>query len=471
MGGRDPHRRGRAGLSRRQMLSQAGGGFGMLALAGLLGDRDTQAASVSAGPLTPKSPHHTPRAKSVIWLFMEGGPSGFDLFDHKPDLVRHQGKRLDDVNAFFGNPGAVMPSPYKFQRHGQCGQWVCDRLPHLAKCVDDIAFLRSCHAESNSHAPAMYQMNTGSTRPGFPSAGAWATYGLGSENQNLPGFVVLPKENGIKGGPQNWGAGFLPGAHQGTLVRAGASPILNLKRSADLSDAQQRSQLDLERALNEEHRKGRPGEGDLEARIASFELAYRMQFEATEAADLSRESAETKQLYGVGDKATNDYGTKLLLARRLVERGVRFVQCYPDEQWDAHDDLRDNHDKCCMLTDKPIAGLLTDLKRRGLLDSTLVVWGGEFGRLPVSEKGKGRDHNPHGFLTWMAGGGVKGGVCHGATDELGYKIASDPVSVPDLHATILHALGLDHRKLTYLHNGRRFRLTDVSGDPIAPILA
>jgi len=381
----------------------------MLALASLLSGQSAQ-ADERLNPLAPKQPHHKPRAQAVIWLFMEGGPSGFDLFDYKPALAKNRGRRLDGVNAFFGSPGPVMPSPYSFKQHGQSGMWVCDQLPHLANCVDDIAFIRSCHAESNSHAPAMYQMNTGSARPGFPSAGAWTTYGLGSENQNMPGFVVMPKETGIKGGALNWGAGFLPGAYQGTLFRSGGSPILNLNRAADLTDSQQRAQLDFARALNEEHLKLRSGEGDLEARIASFELAYRMQFETTEAADLSRETNETKRLYGVGEGESNNFGTKLLLARRLVEHGVRFIQCYPSEQWDAHDDLKSNHDKGCALTDKPIAGLLIDLKRRGLLESTLVIWGGEFGRLPVSEKGKGRDHNPHGFLTWMAGGGIKGGV-------------------------------------------------------------
>ena len=458
------------GSSRRDFLKSAGNGFGMLALASLFASSEAKADALLS-PLNPKSSHHAPRAKSVIWLFMEGGPSGFDLFDPKPQLKNMVGKKIDGVTAFFGNPGGVMPSPYEFKQHGKSGMWVCDRYPHIAQCVDDIAFIRSCHCDSNSHAPAMYQMNTGSTRTGFPSAGAWTTYGLGSENQNLPGFVVMPKQEGIKGGAQNWGSGFLPGSYQGTLFRSGRNPILNLNRSPDISDVQQRAQLDIERALNEDHLRQHPGEGDLDARIASFELAYRMQFEASDAVDLSKETEETKRLYGIGEKESNDYGTKLLMARRLVERGVRFIQCYPSEQWDAHDNLQTNHDSCCGLTDKPIAGLLTDLKRRGLLDSTLLIWGGEFGRLPITQKGKGRDHNPHGFLTWMAGGGVKGGITYGETDEMGYKAVDKPVSVPDLHATILHTLGLDHKKLTYLHNGRRFRLTDVSGEVLSPILA
>jgi Protein of unknown function (DUF1501) len=458
------------GVSRRNLLKRAGGGFGMLALAALLDSVSTAKADEALSPLWPKRPDFPARAKSVIWLFMEGGPSGFDLFDYKPGLEKMAGKRIAGVNAFFGSPGPVLPSPYTFKQYGQSGMWVCDRMPNVARCVDDIAFIRSCHADSNSHAPAMYQMNTGSTRPGFPSAGAWAAYGLGSENQNLPGFVVMPKQDGIKGGAGNWGSGFLPGAFQGTLFRSGENPILNLKRAPGITDQEQRSQLDLARSLNEEHLASHAAESDLEARIASFELAYRMQFEATEAVDISKESEETRNLYGIGEKESNDYGSKLLMARRLVERGVRFIQCYPSEQWDAHDDLKANHDKGCALTDKPIAGLLTDLKRRGLLDSTLVIWGGEFGRLPVSEKGKGRDHNPHGFLTWMAGGGIKGGVTYGATDDLGFYAVDNPVSIPDLHATILHAMGLDHLKLTYLHNGRRFRLTDVSGEVLTPIL-
>ena len=457
--------------SRRSMLRTMGQGFGTLALAALLKDKGLLADDRAKSPLAVKAPSFKPRAKSVIWLFMEGGPSGIDLFDPKPALDKNDGKKLDGFAPFFGNPGPLMRSPYTFKQYGQSGMWVSDRLPHIAECVDDIALLKAVHAESNSHAPAMYQMNTGYIRPGFPSTGAWTTYGLGSENQNLPGFVVMPQQKGIKGGALNWGAGFLPGAYQGTIFRSGDSPILNLKRAGDVSDKQQRAQLDLAAALNDEHLKQNPGEGDLEARIASFELAYKMQFEAADAVNLSKESKETTELYGLDNPATKDYGTKLLMARRLIERGVRFVQCYPEDQWDAHADLKDNHDKQCKMTDKPIAGLLKDLKRRGLLDSTLVVWGGEFGRLPISEKGKGRDHNPHGFVTWMAGGGTKGGTQYGETDEFGYKTVSNPVSVPDLHATILHTLGLDHRRLTYLHNGRRFRLTDVSGEVIEKILA
>ena len=455
-------------MTRRQMLSRCGSGMGTLALASLL--KNAGLLGDSANPMTPRFGHHLGKAKSVIWLFMEGGPSGLDLFDPKPDLQANHGKELPGVDPFFGSPGPLMASPYSFKQYGQSGTWVANVLPHLAECVDDIALLKAVHCDSNSHAPAMYQMNTGYTRPGFPSAGAWTTYGLGSETENLPGFVVLPKQNGIKGGALNWGSGFLPGAYQGTLFNPGGTPILNLDRAKNVSDTQQRAQLDLARAFNEKHLQRHPTESDLEARIASFELAYRMQFEATDAVDLSQESQETRELYGIEEDQTHDFGSKLLMARRLVERGVRFVQAYPNEQWDAHQNLKENHDTCCGMTDRAIAGLIKDLKRRGLFDSTLIVWGGEFGRLPVSEKGVGRDHNPYGFLMWMAGAGVKGGDSYGETDEIGYKGVSGRVSVPDIHATILHQLGLDHEKLTYNHNGRPFRLTDVSGYPIDRIL-
>ena len=455
--------------SRRQFLQTAGSGFGTLALASLLGRNQLLAAP--ANPMQARLSRFAPRAKSVIWLFQEGGPSGFDLFDYKPELQRSHGKQLPGVDPFFGNPGPIMRSPYAFKQYGQSGAWVSEAMPWTAHCVDDIAFVKACHADSNSHAPAMYQMNTGYTRPGFPSAGAWTTYGLGSENEDLPGFVVMPKAEGVKGGALNWGAGFLPGAFQGTLFNGGDNPILNLKRAKGSTTESQRAQLDLLRDFNETHFQQRPSEGDLEARIASFELAYRMQFSASDVVNLRNEDDATRELYGINSPRTRDYGTKLLLARRLVERGVRFVQAYPNDQWDAHKDLKDNHDTLCGMTDRPVAALLMDLKRRGLLDQTLVVWGGEFGRLPVSEKGVGRDHNPYGFLMWMAGGGIKGGTSYGETDEIGYKPASNSVSIPDLHATILHLMGLDHERLTYQHNGRAFRLTDVSGEVIKSLLA
>jgi hypothetical protein len=441
--------------TRRDFLSSAGGGLGMLALGSLLDAQE----------------HFAPRAKSVIWLFMEGGPSGFDLFDYKPELQRNAGKRVDGIETFFGNPGPLLRSPYSFRRYGQSGATVCEKYSTLAQCVDDIAFLKSCWAESNNHGPAMYQINTGLPRVGFPSVGAWVTYGLGSENRNLPGFVVLGNSRGAKGGPANWGSGFLPSSYQGTLFRASGTPILNLDPPRDVSPERQRSMLDAAAALNRQHLESHGGDGELDARIQSFEMAYRMQMAAKELVDFSGETPETRKLYGLDVPVSRPFGEKCLLARRLVERGVRFVQAYINDEWDAHDDIRKNHDARCAESDVPIAGLLRDLKRRGLLETTLVVWGGEFGRMPVSEKGQGRDHNPHGFLMWMAGGGVRGGVSYGETDEIGYKAAEKPVSVHDVHATILHLLGMDHKRLTYLHNGRRYRLTDVEGEVLNPILS
>ncbi len=458
--------------NRRDFLRRAGAGFGSLALASLLDEQGLLAADEAAGaqksPLVPRPGHFPAKARSVIWLFMEGGPSGFDLFDPKPELTRRHGQRVGNIQTHFGNPGPLLKSPYKFQQYGESGAWFCEKYATLAGCADDIAFIKSVHADSNNHAPAMYQMNTGSIRPGFPCTGAWVTYGLGSENQNLPGFLVLPPGVG-KGGAANWGAGFLPGTFQGTLLRGSGQAILNLNKPDGVSPDDQRAMLDLAGKFNAEHAAAHSGEADLLARIEAFELAYRMQMEAPEVVDLAGETAETKALYGVDQK--NSFGVKCLLARRLVERGVRFVQVYSNDEWDAHGNIVNNHNARCQETDVPIAGLLKDLKRRGLLDSTLVVWGGEFGRMPVSEGGNGRDHNPHGFLMWMAGGGIRGGTSYGETDEIGYQAAVDPVSVPDIHATILHQLGLDHERLTYKHNGRQFRLTDVAGSVLTKILA
>ena len=453
--------------NRRDFLKRAGAGFGLTALTALLAEQAAADSPLSADPLMPRPPHFRPRAKSVIWLYMEGGPSGFDLFDPKPELQKRHGQRVAGIQTHFGNPGPLLRSPYSFQRYGQSGAWVCEKYATLAQHVDDIAFVKSMVTESANHAPAMYQMNTGVPQPGLPSAGAWVNYGLGSENRNLPGFLVMAPGVG-KGGPANWGSGFLPGSYQGTLLRSGGQPILNLGRPGDVSREQQRDMLDLARDFNKEHASQRPGESDLLARIESFELAYRMQMEAPDAVDLSKETARTKKLYGI-DRG-NTFGTKCLLARRFIERGVRFVQVYSNDEWDAHGSIKDNHDARCAETDVPIAGLLADLKARGLLDETLVIWGGEFGRMPVSEGGQGRDHNPHGFLVWLAGAGVKGGTSYGETDEIGYKAAVNPVTVNDLHATVLHLLGLDHERLTYAHNGRRFRLTDVAGNVLHKII-
>jgi hypothetical protein len=464
--------------SRREFLARAGAGFGLLGLAGLLGT-DRLLGAADSNPLSVRAPHFAPRARSVIWLFMNGGPSGFDLFDPKPELQRRHGQKLDGtghkIDAFFGNPGPLLKSPFEFQRHGQCGQPVADVFPEIARHVDKLAFLKSCFAESNNHTPALLQMNTGVVRVGLPSAGAWTTYGLGSANQNLPGYVVMYDPRGAPiGGAPLWSSGFLPGGFQGTVFRSGPSPILNLTRPADLSAEAQRRQLDLLRGFNEAHAAERPGDAELQARIASYELAYNMQMAAPDAVDLNGETDSTRRLYGLDEPRTRAYGTQLLLARRLVERGVRFVQLYhggANDIWDAHDDIEKNHRARAAEIDRPIAALLTDLEARGLLDETLVIWGGEFGRLPVSQGGKGRDHNPSGFLIWMAGGGIKGGVSVGQTDDFGHKAVDSPISVHDLHATVLHLLGLDHKRLTYLHNGRRFRLTDVAGELIRPILA
>jgi hypothetical protein len=457
--------------TRRQFLARAGGGLGLLTLADLLrtpvaADEEPPGSTAYAT----RPPHFAPKARAVIWLFMEGAPSAVDLFDPKPELDKSHGKRIA-IDVFNGNPGPLMRSPFAFRRHGQSGAWVCEKYPHVARHVDDIAFVRSCFTESNDHVPALYQMNTGVARAGLPTAGAWVTYGLGSGNRNLPGFVVLGNTQGIKGGPLNWSAGFLPTTYQGTLFRSQGSPILNLRRPQGVAAEDQRAQLDLLAELNGRHLRGHGGEPDLGARIQSFELAYRMQAEAGNLADFSREDRATHGLYGLDRDACRSFGGKCLLARRLVERGVRFVQVYSDGEWDAHSDLAGNHAGHCAATDVPIHGLLADLKRRGLFDSTLVIWGGEFGRMPVSQGGSGRDHNPRGFLVWMAGAGIRGGASHGETDEIGYRAAADPVTVHDLHATMLHLLGIDHKRLTYLHNGRRYRLTDVAGNVLTKILA
>ncbi len=467
-----------APLGRRDFLRQAGGGFGAIAAAWLLQNDQIRAAE-REGPLAPRPPHFPARAKSVIYLFMHGGPSHLETFDPKPDLQRLAGQPLPSSFGPVATRRRVASNPLlgtkrSFKRCGESGVEVSDFLPNLAECADEMAVIRSCWADSVNHPQAVYQMNTGSILMGKPSLGSWVGYGLGTENQDLPAFVVLPDPTGgIKGGPPAYGAGFLPAAHQGTLVRSGSSPILDLEPPPGRSREAQRRTLDLIGKLNAQHLETRSGDSELSARIHTYELAYRMQSAAPEAVDLSRESAETHRLYGLDRQETADFGARCLLARRLVERGVRFVQLYSGDVngWDAHDDVEANHSKMCLRTDKPIAGLLKDLKRRGLLDETLVIWGGEFGRMPMSESGKGRDHNPHGFSVWMAGGGVKGGFVHGATDPVGLRAELDRVHVHDLHATILHLLGLDHAKLTFPLNGREERLTDTFGNIVRPILA
>ena len=463
-------------LSRREWLGRAGGGAGMIGLAQLLADQKLLAAppkETSAKPdtsLVPRAGHFAAKAKSVIWLFMEGAPSAVDMFDPKPELDKRNGATTD-IQAFFGNPGPLMKSPFSFKQYGQCGQWVCEKYTNVAQHVDKMAFIKSCYSESNDHVPAIYQINSGLPRPGFPTAGAWVTYGLGSENQSLPGYVVMGNTQGAKGGPHNWGAGFLPSTFQGTLFRSQGTPVLNLNRQPRITEQDQRAQLDLMGKLNDQHMRRHTDDVEFANRMESFELAFRMQKEATDVVDLSKESKATHELYGINNSRSKSFGSKCLMARRLVESGVRFVQVYSDGEWDAHDNLAENHTHHCLATDVPVAGLLTDLEQRGLLESTLVIWGGEFGRMPISQKGKGRDHNPKGFLQWMAGGGIKGGVSYGATDEIGYEAVENRVSVNDLHATILHLLGLDHERLTYFHNGRSYRLTDVAGEVIQEILA
>jgi Protein of unknown function (DUF1501) len=464
-------------VTRREFLTRAGG-LSMLALTGMLEREGLLAASpsTSLNPLALRASHLPARAKAVIWLYMYGGPCGFDLFDPKPEINKRNGQPYPGgkLDVFFGNPGPIMRSPFAFKRHGRCGAWVAEVFPHLARCVDDIAFLKACTADSNNHGPAVLQMNTGMVRLGYPSAGSWVTYGLGSANRNLPGYIVMHDPRSVVvGGPPNWGSAFLPAAYQGVVFRPGKNPILYLDRPTDSTPARQRAQLDLLKEWNDNHRQTHPGEADLLGRIESFELAYRMQMEAPEVVDLSAETEETRRLYGLDEPRCQAFGTQLLLARRLVEKGVRFIQIYSGGtrlNWDAHQDLEDNHRRLCTETDQPIAGLLTDLKRRGLLDSTLVIWGTEFGRMPVSQDGNGRDHNPEGFLMWLAGGGVKPGISYGATDELGHRAVEKPVSVHDFHATVLHLLGLDHKRLTYAHNGRSFRLTDVHGTVVKDIL-
>lgn len=483
--------------NRREFLRRAGSGFGLVALAGLLDQQGLLAengsdpsairnpqSEIHLNPLASHPSHFAAKAKSVIWLFMNGGPSQVDTWNYRPELEKYDGKELEgfDKNTgfFTDQVGPLMKSPFKFERHGQCGAWVSEIFPNMARHVDDMAFIHSCFTETNNHSPALFQINTGMSRMGYPSVGAWTTYGLGTESQNLPGFVVMYDTLGRglpKGYAQNWGAGFLPGIFQGTALNAQGAPIDNLARPDDMTDGEQRRQLALLNRLNRRHYDQHPAEAELAARIESFELAYRMQMAAPEALDVEQEPELIKKLYGLDNPKCTHFSRQCLIARRLVERGVRFVQIYSggtenEKSWDGHSNIAQNHTQFAGETDVPIGALLSDLKQRGLLDSTLVVWNGEFGRLPLVQKGgTGRDHNPHAFTTWLAGGGVKGGVSHGETDELGHKAAVDRVSINDLHATVLHLLGIDHKRLTYRYVGRDFRLTDVAGDVVKNVVA
>jgi uncharacterized protein (DUF1501 family) len=469
-------------LNRRDFLARAGFGFGGLAASYLLGlDGLMARADVAIDPLNPLAPrlsHHAPTAKSVIFLFMEGGPSHIDLFDPKPALDRLAGQPMPEsygrpITAMGTASNTIMPSQRTFKQHGESGIWVSDWLPEIAKHVDDIAVLRSCWADGLNHVGSVCQMNTGDILAGRPSLGAWTTYGLGSANDNLPTFVIMADGAEPLGGPKNWSSGFLPASFQGTAFRGGPTPIFDLAPPKTISDRQQRSKLDFLTALNQQFGSDKAEDSELAARLNSYELAYRMQSAAPEAVDLSKESAATKNLYGIDEEVTEKFGTLCLMGRRLVERGVRFVQLYcgSGSAWDAHNDLEENHSKRCKASDKPVAGLLADLKSRGLLEDTLVVWGGEFGRTPFNEKGKGRDHNPWGFTMWFAGGGIKPGTVVGTTDEIGLRAIEDRAHVLDIHATILHCLGLSGQKLSYLHNGRDERPIINDGAVIGKLLA
>jgi hypothetical protein len=474
--------------ARRRFLQQTGQGLGSLALAALLNQQSAGAAPIapaSVDPLAPHAAHFRPKCKRVIWLFMTGAPSQVDTWDYKPELQKRHGQKLpgsDPQTGFFTTSGKCLQSPFEWKQHGKSGSWVSSIFPHLSKHVDDMTFIHSMYLRANNHAPASIELMCGATVPGRPAAGAWVTYGLGAENQNLPSYVVMhgPKP---RGDDQIWSAGFLPKTFQALALDARRKEeIDNVLRAKDETDAQQRAALDLLRDVNGAHAQARPSQADLLSRINSFELAYRMQSAAPEAMDIAAESEATKKLYGLDDKECDTFARQCLIARRLVERGVRFVQIFAgrgtggdgsvsDVPWDGHNNIETNHRSCAAATDKPAAALLADLKSRGLLEDTLVIWGGEFGRTSDSQGTVGRDHNPNGFTIWMAGGGVKGGFHYGSTDEFGYKAVENKVHVNDLHATILHLLGLDHEKLTYRFQGRDFRLTDVGGHVLTDILA
>jgi uncharacterized protein (DUF1501 family) len=475
----------RAILSRREMLMKAGLGFGAWALLDLLSREKTSAATAwidrGTNPLAARPPHDPARAKHVIFLFMQGGPSQVDTFDPKPKLNELHGQPLPPsliagLELQFTHMDArVLRSPQTFSRCGQSGLEIADTYPNLQQCADDLALIRSCHHESFNHAPAQYLMNTGSARMGRPSMGSWVTYGLGSESDNLPAFVVMQTTGNVKGGPPVFGRGFLPGTYQPTILRNSGSPVLYLDPPGGEKLAEQRRILDMSQWLNRQHMLAHGQDiDDLSSRIASYELGFRMQSAVPDAVDISRESAATRDMYGLNERTSARFGADCLIARRLVERGVRFIQIFTgsagNDDWDgAHAENDKVHREMALRTDKPIAALLKDLKQRGLLDETLVIWGGEFGRTPLADgrypdKPAGRDHNPYGFTTWLAGGGVKGGRIVGATDEVGFRAVEHRVHVNDLHATILRLMGLDHRKLTFLFEGRKMRLTDVAGD-------
>lgn len=444
--------------SRRHFLATAGAGAGMLAFSAMAQADGSQGNSTT---------HFPARAKRVIWLFMHGGPSHVDLFDPKPALLKYAGKPLPESFGEVMTRRDVARNPLlaparRFRPRGESGLEISDFLPHMAELADDLCVVRSLHGDSVNHPQSVYQMNTGSILMGHPSVGSWVAYGLGSENQDMPAFIVMPDPGGgLKGGPPAWGSGYLPGSYQGVTVRSGASPILDLQPQSGVSAEQQRLNLSLIQSLNRRHLEQRDSDDQLATRIRAYELAFRMQARAPELLDISGESQATLSQYGIDQKPTHEFGLRCLMARRMVERGVRFVQLYSGDTngWDAHSDVDQNHSEYCLRSDKPVAGLLQDLKQRGLLSDTLVIWGGEFGRMPMSEQGTGRDHNPWGYCALLAGAGISGGRAWGATDEIGLRAAVDRVSIRDFHASILHLLGIDHQLLTHFHNGLDKRLT------------
>ncbi len=478
------------GRSRREFLWEVGGGFAGLALIDLLSRDGFFSARANAADtpatatyqLAPKAPHFAAKAKHVVFLFMNGAPSQVDTFDPKPVLEKYHGTFYQGSTTVGSNGrpiGKLMRSPFPFRKHGQSGLEISSLFPHTSKFADDLCVIRSLHTDTAAHASGCLQMNTGSVLIGKPCMGSWLSYGLGTENENLPGFVVMTDPRGGPiSGASNWTSGFIPAAYQGTLFRGKGSPILDLATPEGTSNRGQRETLDLLQTLNREHLASHAEETELAARIQSYELAYRMQTAAAEVVDLDREDVHTREMYGLNDDRTRDFGRKCLLARRLIERGVRFIQLYSggghlEETWDGHSDCIRNHTIHAGETDQPVAALLTDLKRSGLLDETLIIWGGEFGRTPTSEgvDKPGRDHNPYGFSMWMAGAGVKGGQAIGATDELGFNAVEDRCHVSDFHATILHLLGLDHTHLTYFYKGLDQRLTGVRGRVVDKVLA
>ena len=458
-------------MCRRRFLNTAGGGFGRVALAAMLPASVHPRASASS----PNRPWFDParaRVKRMIWLFMHGGPSHVDLFDPKPALARLAGQPIPDSFGTVKTRRKVAQNPLlgpikPFRPRGQSGLEISDFLPEIAGQADDLCVIRSMHGDSVNHPQSVYQMNTGSILMGRPSVGSWVAYGLGTENEDLPTFVVLPDPaGGLKGGPPAWGNGFLPASYQGVTMRAGATPILHLQPPAGFSTEQQRDALELTDYLNREHLAARALDDELSARIEAYELAFRMQSSAPELVNFAEETTATNTMYGIDRPETREFGQRCLLARRMIERGVRFVQLYAGDTngWDAHNNVLKNHRERCLATDRPVAGLLQDLKQRGLWDDTLVIWGGEFGRMPMSESGKGRDHNPWGYCLWLAGGGVTPGCAYGATDPIGLRATENPVHIRNFHATLLHLLGIDHEDLSYYHNGLDERLIGPTDD-------